>query len=541
MNRKILFQVTAPALLPGLLLVGTCLLSAYSIHRLHSNLSSILSENVTSLQAALDLENSMRQLRYHSFLYLMKPTAASLRQIQQDEQGFQQALERAQTSANTETEQEHVRQIEAGFTRYKKEMARERAKVVRTGPIDDLAELATHHPIRHIVDPCKELGRLNREQLERTSQQSYELSSQARLVLLLIGLGGPVGGLLCGYGIVRGLTRSITRLSVRVRDVVERLEEPKPSASTPEPLDNQDIDLGSVTVAAEGDLGALDVQLQQVLRRVEEVTERLQRQHRDILRAEQLAAVGRLAAGVAHEVRNPLTGMKLLVEAGLRSAERSRQARGVPRAPFLSEEDLRVIHGEITRLEETVQNFLTFARPPSLRRQLVDLREPVRRALDLVRARARQSGVSIELDLPERPVPVSLDVGQFTPVLVNLLLNALDAMPHGGGLRLRAEEQSSPSEAERSWRLSVCDTGPGIAPAMAGRLFTPFVSTKPAGTGLGLSLSRRIVEEHGGQITGANRAPADGGGACFTILLPLASEGPVLQSATHNGPATQQP
>jgi signal transduction histidine kinase len=113
-------------------------------------------------------------------------------------------------------------------------------------------------------------------------------------------------------------------------------------------------------------------------------------------------------------------------------------------------------------------------------------------------------------------VPVSLDAGQFGTVLVNLMLNALDAMPRGGDLRVEVEADG------RECRLRVRDTGPGIAPEIAGRLFTPFASTKPTGTGLGLSLSRRIVEEHGGTITAANGPE---GGACFTITLPQSVEG----------------
>ena len=122
----------------------------------------------------------------------------------------------------------------------------------------------------------------------------------------------------------------------------------------------------------------------------------------------------------------------------------------------------------------------------------------------------------LTVETPEQALPVSLDAGQFGTVLVNLFLNALDAMPRGGELRVELEA------GERECRLRVRDTGPGIAPEVAERLFTPFASTKPTGTGLGLSLSRRIVEEHGGTITAASRPE---GGACFTITLPRSAEG----------------
>src|SRR5439155_4417877 len=121
---------------------------------------------------------------------------------------------------------------------------------------------------------------------------------------LLLGIGGPVGGLLCGYGIARVLSRSIYKLSVRVQDISQRLELP------------------SISVTADGDLEQLDQQLQIVVQRVEEVAERVHRHQHEMLRAEQLSAVGQLAASVAHEVRNPLTAVKMLVEAAMRPDNR---------------------------------------------------------------------------------------------------------------------------------------------------------------------------------------------------------------------------
>jgi signal transduction histidine kinase len=490
MKSRILLQVAAPALLTGLVLIGVSIGSAWSIHRLQANLTSILSESVASVQASSDLENRIRQLRYHSFLYMVRPDDELLAEIALDERNFQDAFARAEAAASTSEETAYLKKIASGFDHYQKEVARLRAVVARHGPFKDLSQLKQVHPIRHVVEPCQELGQLNREQLERTARESEQLGGRTRAVLLLLGLAGPVGGLIAGYGITRGLTQSITKLRVRVRDVMDRL-----SAS-----DTRDgIQL---TLTADGDLAAMDRQLQQVVVRVEEVMERLQGQQREILRSEQLAAVGQLAAGVAHEVRNPLTGMKLLVEA----------ARRPDRPQPLCGEDLEVIHGEITRLEGIVQHFLDFARPQPLCRQHRDLRDAIARPVELVRARARQQGVDLDVHLPDVAVPVHLDAGQFSTVVVNLLLNALDAMPRGGHLEVII------ALGKQTALLTVRDSGPGIAAEVLPRLFTPFASTKPTGTGLGLSLARRIVELHGGQIEGAN-VPT--GGACFRVTLPL--------------------
>jgi signal transduction histidine kinase len=486
MNHKILIRVTAPAVLIGLLVLGACVAGAWYINRLQANLANILSQNVNSLQGAQELEIRVRQLRFHTLLYLMEPTAKRLQRVADDHEHFEDALESVRKTANTPEEQQCVATIASAYKQYRTEQGQLRDSAVAGQPPADVNKLVDSHPISRVVEPCQELLRLNREQLGRMAEESRRASEQGSLALLLLGLAGPVGGAVMGFGVARGLSRSIYRLSVRVQDVAQRL----------------DRDVGSVSVVADGDIHNLDRQLQHIVRRVEEVAERLQQNQRQLLRAEQLSAVGQLAAGVAHEVRNPLAGIKLLVESALRSRN----------SKPLNLEDLEVIHREVARLEQTVQGFLNFARPPTPQRSRCDLREVVQQASELVGARARQQRVEIKVTAPGEAVATFVDRAQLGTVLVNLFLNALEAMPQGGRLDVGLEVT-----ADCGVRLTVADNGPGIAPQLAGRLFTPFTTTKPTGTGLGLSISGRIVEEHGGCISAANRP---GGGACFVISLP---------------------
>lgn len=498
MNRNLLLRVTAPAVAIGLALLAACLAGALYINRLQSDLTNVLTQNVSSLQAAQELEIRIRQLRLHSLLYLMDPHRPRLTPIAQDERRFEEALEVARQTASTREEMDCVRDIEGAYKAYQEEQVRLRKEAGRKQPTPAFHEIIDAHPVSPIVDRCQDLLRINKKMMQETVEESQRSSWRGYVAMLALGLAGPVGGLVVGYGVARGLSRSMYRLSVRMQDMAQHLDQ----------------DVASVRVVADGDIHDLDQQMEHIVRRVEDAAQRLQQQQRELLRSEQLASLGQLAAGVAHEVRNPLTSMKMLVEAALRARN--------PRP--LDGEDLRVIHREIARLEQTVQGFLDFARLPTPQRSSCDLRDLVRQARDLIRPRAEQQRIELRLHLPEQAVMVFVDVEQMGTVLVNLFINALDAMPTGGRLEVRLE-----TAPEGQVRLIVADTGTGIAPQIADRLFTPFATTKAAGTGLGLSLSARILGEHGGSITAANRPE---GGARFVILLPAS-----VAEANHVIPA----
>jgi len=486
MNNRILLRVAGPTVFIGLLLCAACLLSAWYVSRLQENLASIVSQNVASLRAAKQVEISVRRLRFHYFLYLNDSDPQLLQKINLDHQTFEEAIGVAKDTANTPREIVCIQKMEEGYSRYLQEFERLSSEAKRPGPQPRFRWPADADPLQHVLGPCEEYFDINEKLMIETAEESERVGAQLRVIMLILGLGGPLGGLLSGYGIARGLSRSIHRLSVHVQDMAQYLEQ----------------DVGSVDLIPGGDIEHLDQQIRHVVRRVAEVAERLQQHQREMLRAEQLSAVGQLAASMAHEIRNPLTSIKMLVEAGLRTQK--------PR-PFTSE-NLNVIHTEIARLERTVQNFLDFARPAALERSVCDLREIIQQAAELVRARARQQQVLLQVRCTDNPVVLNIDRDRFCSVLVNLLINALDAMPNGGRLEVELGEP-----ARTGVLLTVTDTGRGIAQELAGRLFTPFSSTKATGSGLGLSICKRVVEEHGGSISAANRAE---GGASFTITLP---------------------
>lgn len=221
-----------------------------------------------------------------------------------------------------------------------------------------------------------------------------------------------------------------------------------------------------------------------------------------LLRAEQMMAIGQVAAGVAHEMRNPLTSIKGLIQVNARDLNK----RGMP------VEDLDVIEHEIRRMERTLQTFLDFAKPPIPHRRDVDLASIAERVLAVVSGRARKQNVQIEFASPGASIHATVDDDQIQQLLLNLVLNSLDAMPRGG----RIEVDLQPPR-DGFVEISVRDNGPGVAPHILPKVFETFVSDKETGVGLGLPLSRRIAEEHGGSLNAYN-LPASG--ACFVLRLP---------------------
>lgn len=225
-------------------------------------------------------------------------------------------------------------------------------------------------------------------------------------------------------------------------------------------------------------------------------------------RRERLALIGTMAAGVAHEIRNPLASIKGAAQFVQKDLE------GTPGKED-AKEYLKLLVGEVDRLNGVVESFLTYARPVDPRRQEVALDVFLR---DLLRLHAASFPPSIRVDTafdPDLPA-AHVDPAMLTMAVTNAIRNAVEGMPDGGTLSVRT---SSVASALRNWAAIVIeDTGPGIPRGDLERIFQPFYTTKAKGTGLGLPIVLRILEAHGGDITVENLEPR---GCRFTFLLPL--------------------
>jgi signal transduction histidine kinase len=226
---------------------------------------------------------------------------------------------------------------------------------------------------------------------------------------------------------------------------------------------------------------------------------------KQILQAEKMAAIGELAAGIAHEIRNPLG----IISGSAETIQKHEQHK-------IREEMTHYILEESKRINGLITNLLDFAKPKEPQLVHCDLREVLEKTVLLLSPQAHTLGVEIKKEIPPEPVRVSIDPEQMRQAFTNLGVNALEAMPSGGVLRVTLKENAGDRVL-----IQFSDTGKGVPKEMQSKVFDPFFTTKEGGTGLGLSIAHRIVARHGGGILVEG---SDQGGSTFTINLPVQKE-----------------
>ena len=232
---------------------------------------------------------------------------------------------------------------------------------------------------------------------------------------------------------------------------------------------------------------------------------RLSESNAIIERQEKLASLGELAAGVAHEIRNPLTAIKFRLYSLKKSLPTS----------MADNEDAMVIGDEISRLERIVKDFLLFARPSEPDLIVIPTQRILEEVRDLLKPQLKKTAIELKLK-PSDPAWVRADTQQIKQVLINLIQNSAESIGHDGEITLCAHNGTG-----HSVTLEVADSGKGIPPEVQERLFDPFFTTKEGGTGLGLPIAARIVEKHGGELRYETHV---GRGTIFSVILPGVSE-----------------
>ncbi|MBI4681429.1 MAG: HAMP domain-containing protein, partial [Nitrospirae bacterium] len=234
--------------------------------------------------------------------------------------------------------------------------------------------------------------------------------------------------------------------------------------------------------------------------------EQLRKTQNALIRTEKIAAIGQIAAGVAHEVKNPLNSLSINIQLLLREV----LDKFGSDSPFY--ESASIIKSELNRINNIVEEFVKFAKFPEPNFIQDNINKVITEVADIISHKAKDSGITVKLSLKDNIPVFKFDAKQFKTVLINLSLNSIDAMREGGILEMKTALR------DKDIIIYVSDNGRGFQEKDLGNIFSPFFSTKEGGLGLGLSIVQKIVENHGGKIKCTSKV---GEGTTFEIILPI--------------------
>lgn len=263
-----------------------------------------------------------------------------------------------------------------------------------------------------------------------------------------------------------------------------------------------------VEVKSHDDIGRLGEAFNSLLTKLERARRRVERYHYEQMkRADRLASIGEMAAGIAHEIKNPLAGI-----AGVIQVLKKEQPVGDQKRVVLEE-----VLSQVERMDKAVRNLLSFARPPEPKMTMVDINEMIGKLLDFLAPQFAKNSIRSERRLATGLPWLTLDPDLMQQAFINIALNAIQAMPDGGNFVVETRSIKQGEGKPGSIEVVFLDSGKGISQEDLSRIFNPFFTTRQQGTGLGLSITQRIIEQHGGDI---NVMSSPETGSSFTITFP---------------------
>jgi len=444
---------------------------------------SLIDQNISSLLAAQKLETALVMQKGLLTYYFLTSSPDWLEQLKEYENDFKQWVEKARDANFIKEAGPIINEIESLFIQY----SFDRGEVIKLYKEGNREEgVRRHWDVRKqffaIFELAEKFKQIHEKSIEK---QRSILRESTRNIFFFV-----FAEILCVVILTVVLTFIIIKQVMGpIREILLKTDNRK----TPFQIGNEIKNLSRVV----NDM-AVDI---------DQARLNLEKSQEHLAQSEKLATVGKLAAGMAHSVRNPLTSVKMRMF----SLERSLQLNAVQK------DDLDVISEEIRHIDTILRNFLEFARPPKLRFQMVSPSDVIDMTIQLLKHRFETYKTSVQMRRIKRLPMIPADSDQLKEVLVNLMINACEAMGEGGTIRIFEELEKHESFGD-AVKIRIEDSGPGIPEEILEKIFEPFYSVKEEGSGLGLSIARRIIEDHGGEILVASR---EGKGATFCIVLPM--------------------
>jgi signal transduction histidine kinase len=446
-------------------------------------LISITEKYLQTFQMAEALETALINQKGFVSYFFLDSDPEWLRQLGEYRQIFKEKLIAARHSADTDIQMEIIDRIDHDYSVYV--TAKDRV-IAHYRDGDKESGIKLHKEVRHffftILDLCEQYKEMQVDRIHKVAGSGHAQAGELRFVTVsvLILVGSMAGVLIFFF----------------IHQILEPLRRLAGEASRK----------GNAAASA-NEIKSLSHSVHDLIEDIDHTHNELQKSRETLLQAEKMALVGKLAAGMAHSIRNPFTSVKMRMFSLGRTLKLTETQK----------DDLDVISQEIRHIDTIVQNFLEFSRPPKLKMQQVSPSVIVDMVIQLLEHRLISYEVSVEVIRKRSLPPISADPEQLKEVLVNLVVNACEAMKRGGKIVI-SEDEIIERPVGKMVEIRVSDNGPGIPGHLVDKVLQPFFTTKEEGTGLGLSIAARIIEEHGGRL---NPASSEGIGTTFTILLPV--------------------
>lgn len=444
-------------------------------------LTSIIDRNLAAYQAAQGLETALVNQKGFVSYYFLDRNPDWLRQLGEYRQAFRNRLDEVYALIEDESQKNVIAEIEKMYLSY----ISSKDRVIdhyRSGERKIGARL--HKKVRerffNILALCEKLKTIQTRRIAQVRQKCHSQAIKLRFIAGSALMAGSLLALVLIYILVYHILKPVKRLSIEA-----------------------DRERGEIE--SNNEISTLRRSVEGLLENVDQTQSELERSREHLLQAEKMATVGRLAAGMAHSIRNPFTSVKMRLFSLNRSLNLTETQK----------DDFNVIAEEIRHIDQIVQNFLEFSRPPKLKIQTISPSAVVDNALQLLEHRLKSYDVEVTVERNRFMPAVEADPEQLKEVMVNIIVNACEAMENGG--KITVKEDVIIERQGQTAVIRISDTGPGISETIRDRVFQPFFTTKDEGTGLGLSITARIIEEHGGSL---NVNSKEGQGASFVITLP---------------------
>ena len=480
----------------AIIMGGVSLVVAYT-YNLQKETERYIEQSRSSVNIAKEMESELASIKGLTSSYLMNKSNRWLDSLKNRQSKFLTHLERARTRGNTPEEALLIQQISALFSNYEQNILIAVANL-KAGEISKANALLVHSVQNLLVTIQQKSNEFIALNLKAEVFHESVISRTNVIILrilIFLGFGGIAAGFLLGWLIWRMLFAPITQLILKVRGVsgeavFEQLKLPRG-----------------------GELDELGERIKDLIDRINRANEDLSRNKELLQYSNKFANLGKIAPTIAHEIRNPLAAIKMLVYS----------IREEANLPEVIKEDFDIISREIDRIDNFTKDFLRFAKPADPVLSEINPAESLNEVIKLLTPRLAKNNIVLINNALKSKWVVMADSGHLKQVYMNIILNALEVMPQGGELVIDAEVVTENNlfdsgEKRKYLRIDFKDSGPGIPEAIMKTVFEPFIKGSDMGVGIGLSISQSIANSHSGWIRAENKP--NGGGAIFRFYLP---------------------